>query len=1116
MSSQYQDACQHLPPNTVEQGAALLLAEAVNDCQVSDSGEVLSGVVEAAGQEASRVYIQISSRSFLGECSCDQGEDCEHVAALLLYADKMFQAKGHAEPVSQTLSSGDPAYTLDTKNSMLDKQEPASRQSALPFKQQCLIFRIDYQAHSHSAIKGAGEFWLSVDICTRVDDGRYQFAPFSLSANSESYPRYVSELDRTILKQLRPMLGKLSSNHCLLNPKQDIDLLKQCLSSQRCIFNEPNSSSIQALSQGPELAATLEWHYLNDGCQQLSLLADQVVVFASQNRILYIDRDQTSWGEVSSSFVEELAALAERQAISPEQTQTFAQYYPSISAPSITPLAFVDQSPVEPVVKCCVEQGVINAQLHFMFNNGELATTFCGGDDGKAETLKADDCRQYRYIKNDTAIVVTKDQAAEQRWQTLFEQHLDSLRNGSVKKGSLNPHLISGEFFDSASYLRFYLRTLPQLRSVGFKHRVSSDFPYRIYTVDEWYGQVNSKANTKTEANSDSWFSFELGVRVNDDNINLFPYLKSLLKKYGVESLLEADLPELELMNGQLIFESTENTFILLPLEKIQRIVQNLLELTEQKNVDKTDLQLPNSQVFRFHLFEDILNKDDSHGLSWKGDTSLLELAQSLAKFNKIELCSPPSDLHASLRGYQCEGLSWLQFLRRYQLGGILADDMGLGKTIQTIAHLLSEKKAGRLSLPALIVAPTSVLSNWRRELERFAPSLKVALWHGNKRQQLKTPFASNDVIITSYTLLHIDAEHLLNQSFSLVILDEAQSIKNPRTKVRQAARDLKAQQRLCLSGTPVENHLGELWSLFDFVQPGLLGNQQQFGRLYKVPIEKYGQQQRLDDLAKRVAPFILRRTKSQVAADLPEKTEIIHRLTMGERQRELYDSLRLSMHQQLRQMLKTDNLNNQRIAVLDMLLKLRQVCCHPNLIKQTVPLSLAEGEEGESVKMAFLLEKLPEMIEEGRRVLIFSQFTSVLDLIAAGLKTLSLPYLMLTGKTKNREALVNSFQNEEVPLFLISLKAGGTGLNLTAADTVIHYDPWWNPAVENQASDRAHRIGQDKPVFVYKLVTENTVEEKIIALHEKKQMLSAGIMTDKASAPLSLGAEDFDYLLQA
>jgi SNF2 family DNA or RNA helicase len=325
---------------------------------------------------------------------------------------------------------------------------------------------------------------------------------------------------------------------------------------------------------------------------------------------------------------------------------------------------------------------------------------------------------------------------------------------------------------------------------------------------------------------------------------------------------------------------------------------------------------------------------------------------------------------------------------------------------------------------------------------------------------------------------------------------------------VSQAARALRAEHRLCLSGTPMENHLGELWALVDFLQPGLLGEERDFTRQYRTAIEKNEDKERAQALSRRIAPFVLRRTKDAVAPDLPEKTQIIETIALEEKQRDFYDGVRLASHRRVRETIEERGLARSQITVLDALLKLRQACCDPRLVG-----GQTEHEGVPSAKIDWLTNALPEMIEEGRRILLFSQFTSMLALIEKTVQELNIPYLLLTGQTRERTPLIEKFQSGAVPLFLISLKAGGTGLNLTAADTVIHYDPWWNPAVEAQATDRAHRIGQDKPVFVYKLIAQGTVEERIVSLQERKHALASQLYTEKNAAPLQLDAADLEML---
>ncbi len=499
-------------------------------------------------------------------------------------------------------------------------------------------------------------------------------------------------------------------------------------------------------------------------------------------------------------------------------------------------------------------------------------------------------------------------------------------------------------------------------------------------------------------------------------------------------------------------------------------------------------------------------------GNSWCGRAAntCVHWGGSWVIFKGVADVAPPAGLQTSLRAYQQQGLNWLQFLREYQLGGLLADDMGLGKTVQTLAHLLLEKESGRMDRPSLVIAPTSLMVNWRMEAQRFAPALRVLVLQGTERKQRFEDMAGHDVVLTTYPLLPRDQEILLAQEYHLLILDEAQVIKNPKAKASQIVRELRARHRLCLTGTPMENHLGELWSLLHFLMPGLLGDEKRFRRLFRTPIEKHGDEDRRASLQRRIAPFLLRRSKQEVAKELPPKTEIVRSVELGSAQRDLYESLRLAMHSKIQEEIGKKGMARSHIIILDALLKLRQVCCDPRLVKLD-----SARQVKSSAKLELLMDMLPELVEEGRRILLFSQFTSMLALIEAELDRLKLPYVKLTGDTKDRATPVQRFQAGEVPLFLISLKAGGTGLNLTAADTVIHYDPWWNPAVETQATDRAHRLGQDKPVFVYKLLTAGTVEEKILAMQTRKKALADSLFSADAKSGPALTLDDLNALFE-
>jgi len=465
-------------------------------------------------------------------------------------------------------------------------------------------------------------------------------------------------------------------------------------------------------------------------------------------------------------------------------------------------------------------------------------------------------------------------------------------------------------------------------------------------------------------------------------------------------------------------------------------------------------------------------------------------LLRHMSGESPLQAREAPATLEASLRDYQKFGLAWLQFLRESGTHGILADDMGLGKTLQTIACLLLEQTEGRLTRPSLIVAPTSVLDNWQNELQRFAPKLECLLYYGNERKSMRAQFTPGNIVITSYAVLRNDVAVLAETDWHYLVVDEAQFIKNPRSQAAQSLCQLTARHKLCLSGTPIENRLAELWSLFHFLMPDLLGPYRVFQQSYAREIESdtNAGRQLAAQLRTRIQPFILRRKKEHVAAELPAKTEIIRPIELSDAQSESYESVRAAMNKKISQELEERGLAASRIVVLDALLKLRQICCDPRLYHKTT-------DPVPSAKLETALELVDTLLANGHRILLFSQFTSMLELIEAELTARRIDFRTLTGATRSRGALVESFQNGEFPVFLISLKAGGTGLNLTAADAIIHYDPWWNPAAEAQATDRSHRIGQEKPVFVYKLIAENTVEAKILELQKQKGKLAADLL---------------------
>ncbi|MBN2343033.1 MAG: helicase [Deltaproteobacteria bacterium] len=464
-------------------------------------------------------------------------------------------------------------------------------------------------------------------------------------------------------------------------------------------------------------------------------------------------------------------------------------------------------------------------------------------------------------------------------------------------------------------------------------------------------------------------------------------------------------------------------------------------------------------------------------------------LAPLINNFRTIPESPLPDDLTAELRNYQQQGVNWLNFLRSAGLGGVLADDMGLGKTIQALCAISGK---------TLVICPTSVIHNWAAEVQKFRPGLNVCVFHGQNRTMDETA----DIVISNYALLRIDRALLTNRHWDCVVLDESQNIKNPGSQAAKAAFRLKADFRLAMSGTPVENRLEELWSVFNFVNPGLLGNYRKFQKRFAFPIGM-GDEQATQNLRQKIGPFVLRRKKDEVELELPERTNLILRCELEEHERRVYDAVRAATSSSVVESLEA---GGNVLAALEQLLRLRQAACHPSLVpSQQAPTSS---------KIELLKQELLATIENGHKALVFSQWTGFLDLVEPHLNAAAIPFTRLDGTTKDRAKVVNTFQQDDgPPVMLISLKAGGTGLNLTAADHVFLLDPWWNPAAEDQAADRTHRIGQDKPVFVYRLVTSDTVEEKILVLQEKKRRLAEAAIGDGGKA-LAITREDLIELL--
>ncbi|MBR3315412.1 MAG: DEAD/DEAH box helicase [Atopobiaceae bacterium] len=548
-------------------------------------------------------------------------------------------------------------------------------------------------------------------------------------------------------------------------------------------------------------------------------------------------------------------------------------------------------------------------------------------------------------------------------------------------------------------------------------------------------------------------------------------------------------------------------------LVRLDGSVETIADLANGLGLEPEDLvDGPQELAANRTLFVDAMLKR-AEGIYFERNRAFRKIVRDFETIADADFVAP-ENLRKVLRPYQSEGFKWLCTLGKAGFGGILADDMGLGKTLQLIAYFTHEKgeRGGESDAhkPSLVVCPASLVYNWRAEAERFSPELEVACLVGSKAQRraLIVDAPSYDLLVTSYDLMRRDIDDLCMQDFACVALDEAQYVKNSATQAAKAVRRLRADVRFALTGAPIENRLLELWSIFDFLMPGVLGSSDSFSRRFANPIGS-GDEQVAQSLRRLVGPFILRRNKRDVLRDLPEKSESVVMASMDGEQEKLYKAsvtkLALSLKKQLPQ-----EFAGSRIKVLAELTKLRQICCDPHL--------LYENYKGGSAKLDMCMELVRQAIEGGHQMLIFSQFTSMLDLIAQRLDKERVAWISLTGSTSKeaRVRLVERFQSGEVPVFLISLKAGGTGLNLTAADVVIHYDPWWNLAAQNQATDRTHRIGQTREVSVFKLIAKDTIEERIVAMQEAKQDLADSVLEGEAAQSSTISRDDILALLDA
>ena len=1060
---------------TLQRGKAYYAQGKVLDYELGPHG--ITGSLAGSYEESYTTKVRASwagdkLQSLDSTCSCPVGYLCKHGVALSLVMLAERSGQSSAKAGGNSVVKPSPALQR-----WLQKLEQKNQPANATESDKAVVYLLDIKTHNGEP----GLSCLPYEV-KRLKNGNWgkQLRQIRLQHGREAMLPSDFEL-AGLLRYAEDYGGHL-------RPERAAELMPPLLATGRCHWQTADSPPLElsAAANGK-----LAWRIIADGKMQLELteLADAVALPIDPPwYVRMVDEDQALCGPLQLNVEPRYAAaLITAPPVAEHEAGEITRELLKITGGSVpTPLAVV----------AATGQTVASPKL-----------LIAAGDDG-TPTVEL----QFRYGEHTVPYRPNAAQLIIQqgdKWLS-YQREVTTENNCAAEllAAGLSQRLVHRPqqfFLDSAEqWLEFSQAVLPSLRDAGWLVDYATGYqPLAVVEAAEWYAE--------TDDGEIGWFSIALGIEVDGQRLNLLPllvgWLRRLPKSVELNKLAEQ-------VGEQAWLELNDGRWIKLPLSRLQPIFTTLLELYDDAPLtDDGELALP---LVRASELLDLA--DDVPSLLWQNHGVLSEHAEKLKAFDGIASIAAPVGLEATLRPYQQEGFNWLNFLGEFGFSGILADDMGLGKTLQTLALLLHEKRGLEANSssgatehkPSLILAPTSLLSNWRNEARRFTPDITTVVLHGPNRKALFEQAATADVVITSYPLLMRDFEWHAEQSYYYAILDEAQAIKNPRSKITRQVRQLNSERRLCLTGTPVENHLDELWSLMHFLMPGLLGDHKSFQTRFRTPIEKNGDEGRRQALVRRVRPFMLRRTKQEVATDLPLKTEIIRSVPLAGKQLDLYETLRVALDQQLQSEIAKRGLGGSQIQVLDALLKLRQVCCDPRLVKVQ-----AANKVKQSAKLELLMELLPELLEEGRSVLLFSQFTSMLELIELELVKRDIRYVKLTGSTRDRAAVIEAFQSGEVPLFLISLKAGGVGLNLTAADTVIHYDPWWNPAAENQATDRAHRIGQDKPVFVYKLLTENTIEDRIQALQHRKQALYDAVLSGGSAGQAKLTADDLSELFK-
>jgi hypothetical protein len=1010
-------------------------------------------------------------------CTCGQAL-CPHAAAILIRLQRLLDWPRVMTPLQRW------------QRNLEDYAEPSSTVIPSMAMRESRLLVCLLQANGH---RQPTELWASLVLVNEITTLHQREHWLAL----ENVPSHLYPSAQAMMWQAQLAMGQRSqrsgTSGYLLEERTGAALIKEFLRAGMCYHAE----TFHKICAGRIREPHWQWSFDEHAHARIALqFEDAAVHLIELHGLHYLDESSGEFGKLQVSG-STWAMLQHLPPIPPDETELRAHWPPHlylriIPPPPPAPALRQIHATLGPVL-------TIGASHHPDRGHYVFYLRAWADYEGCRVPLAEEPWRQ-RIVRRVVGEFVTilRDVESEARAaQSLAEADIVGLRKMLPDaRRSLVPVPDAGalghrQYFQGGAETFAALESIVQsLSGKGFRLEYDPELPFALLPRE------TELQATLSQSEHAGWTQFDLTAVFDGGEINVLPTILDGVARNAFSLTPTPNEPP----NAHWLAPIGPSRFLPLALSQLREWLGPLVEYLDKPNRrNNAHLRLSRSQTL---ALTDCLQRQ---GVLMEG-THAINVADTLAVLRAAQKSTPllagPTSFQGTLRGYQLTGLQWLQALRRGRLGGVLADDMGLGKTVQVIAHLVLEMESERLDRPALIVVPTSLVFNWMDEFARFAPTLRCLDLTGSKRSVERNKLPGAHAIVISYALLLNELARLEDMEFSMLVLDEAQWIKNPLTQTARAVRRLRASHRLALTGTPLENHLGELWAHMDAVMPGYLGDYPSFNRSFRIPIERQEDDARMAILRQRVAPFLLRRSKAAVAPELPPKTETVLRVAMADDQRRLYESLRLSLSKRVREALASYNDKQSRIIVLSALLRLRQVCCDPRLIG-------VASAPPKSAKLDALMELIRSLREQGRHVLVFSQFTSMLKLISDALHAASFEHSVLTGKTKDRAVPVRQFQSGEVQILLASLKAGGVGLNLTAADAVIHFDPWWNPAVELQAVDRAHRLGREEPVFVYKLLCDDTIEDKIEAMKGRKSDLASALLGDGHSSSGHLNEVD-------